>query len=200
MDALKRLYKGRWFRQRKSLAWRVPIVCDAILNVLNPKSLIDLGCGNGDLVSGFLERGVDAYGVEGTTNCLDYTMVPEGRLTIKDLRLPIVFKEPFDLCICFEVAEHLEPYAADTLINTTCRASKHVLFTAAGPGQGGIHHVNCQPKDYWIDKFKERNYHIHYPTAAKICVELKRSGKHLTKGIKAYYQNLMFFSKRRGVY
>ena len=199
MDDLNRLYKGSFFKNRRSLNWRVPIVCGAIQSVLNPKSLIDLGCGNGDLVKGFLDLGVDAYGVEGTTNCLASTVIPEGRLSIKDLRIPIVFNDSvrFDLCICFEVAEHLEPFAADILVSTICKASDHVLFTAAGPGQGGVHHVNCQPKSYWVEKFTNMGYWRAPSIEYSICLKLEESGKHMKKGIKAYYQNLMYFEKKR---
>jgi hypothetical protein len=28
-------------------------------------------------------------------------------------------------------------------------------MTAAGPGQPGYHHVNCQPKEYWIERMGE---------------------------------------------
>ena len=28
---------------------------------------------------------------------------------------------------------------------------KYVAMTHAVPGQGGHHHVNCQPREYWIE-------------------------------------------------
>ena len=28
-----------------------------------------------------------------------------------------------------------------------------MIFTAAFPGQQGIGHINCQPKEYWLEKF-----------------------------------------------
>jgi len=33
-----------------------------------------------------------------------------------------------------------------------------VMFSAAVPGQGGEHHVNEQPLEYWREKFRERRY------------------------------------------
>lgn len=31
-------------------------------------------------------------------------------------------------------------------------------MTAATPGQGGTHHVNLQPREYWQENFKSRGY------------------------------------------
>jgi hypothetical protein len=33
-------------------------------------------------------------------------------------------------------------------------------MTHAVPGQGGHHHVNCQPAEYWIEKMRKRNYRL----------------------------------------
>jgi hypothetical protein len=33
-------------------------------------------------------------------------------------------------------------------------------MTHALPGQGGYHHVNCQPPEYWINHMKERGYNL----------------------------------------
>ena len=32
-------------------------------------------------------------------------------------------------------------------------AKRHIVITAAPPGQGGTDHVNEQPPQYWIEKF-----------------------------------------------
>ena len=190
---LTKLYKGRFFRQRKSLAWRVPIVCGAIQSVLKPTTVIDLGCGNGDLVAGFLDLGIDAFGIEGTTNACDHFMAPPEHFAIMDLRESIVFRHSYDLCICLEVAEHIEPQYVPVLMKNIMRASKRVLFSAAGPEQGGVHHVNCQPFEYWESLFNLISYYRHLMYEATIKEQLMQSGLHLKKGIKAYYQNMMYF-------
>ncbi len=61
----------------------------------------------------------------------------------------------FDLIWSCEVAEHIDEaaieYYLDTISNTRILA-----MTAAPPGDGGHHHVNCQLPDYWIDKLREK--------------------------------------------
>ena len=37
-------------------------------------------------------------------------------------------------------------------------ARKHVCLTAAGPGQAGLCHVNCQPKSFWIRLFADQGF------------------------------------------
>jgi hypothetical protein len=60
---------------------------------------------------------------------------------------------PFDLAYCFEVAEHVPPALGDRLVAHLADSAPVVVFTAAHPGQGGIGHVNEQPKAYWIERF-----------------------------------------------
>jgi hypothetical protein len=62
-----------------------------------------------------------------------------------------------DLVVCTEVAEHLGQREGNRLVRViAASAVKWVFFTAATPGQGGHHHVNEQPHEYWRRKF-ERN-------------------------------------------
>ena len=66
---------------------------------------------------------------------------------------------PVDLVWSCEVAEHIIPekvdYYIDTLTNGRVIAMSHAL-----PGQDGHHHVNCQPREYWIEKITNRGYSI----------------------------------------
>ena len=51
----------------------------------------------------------------------------------------------YELAVCLEVAEHLNESSADNLILQLTNLANRVLFSAAIPGQGGLHHVNEQP-------------------------------------------------------
>lgn len=196
MYDLDKAYSKKFFAQRKSLAWRIPIVCDAIIDILKPKSIIDVGCGNGDLVKGFIIRNIQTFGIEGTVNALSDTEDFD-RIWIYDLRkdkieYPFTFRK-FDLVICFEVAEHIESEYTDIFIDTLCSLSDRILFSAAGPGQGGIHHHNCQDKRYWIEKFVAKGYICNFKIVTKLQERWQKWAN--KKGIKAYYQNLMYFER-----
>lgn len=194
MYDLDKAYNKKFFLRRKSLAWRVPIVVDAIVSTLHPRKVIDVGCGNGDLVVGFQKSlKQPAYGIEGTMNALD-SMEPwmQNYIFIRDIRKHLGYDflvHKMDLAICFEVAEHIEDDYADVFVDNLCLLSDTILMSAAPPGQGGHCHVNCQPWDYWFHKFTNRGYRHNHD----VVDELKRiwgpwANK---KGIKAYYQNLM---------
>ena len=217
MYNLDEAYSQKFFARRKSLEWRVPIFVEVITQIYHPRTLIDFGCGDGDLVRGFNTAGVNAFGVEGTANCLPYTGLPlepitdpdnppplsiTNKITIHDLRKPLVklfvyddfnLNSGVDLVLCLEVAEHIEIEAVDILIRNIIQYSNKIVFTAAPPGQEGNHHVNLQPREWWIGMFGKHKYVFDYESTGSIKYLLERSGKARVKGIKAWYQNLMCF-------
>lgn len=195
---LDKAYSQKFFSQRRSLEWRVPIIVNAIMDVINPKSVIDVGCGNGDLLEGFnLKIKSPCYGIEGTVNALPAIRSPmDNYVFIRDLRAhlePNFLFRRVDLAVCFEVAEHLEPEYADVFVDNLCSLSDRILMSAAQPGQGGRYHVNCQPPSYWFYKFESRGYRRNHEIEDKLKEQWK-SWRH-KKGIKAYYNNLLCWER-----
>jgi len=132
-----------------------------ILERLNPKSVIDVGCGPGIYLLPFQERGLRVLGIDACHiggECLE-----EGNFQRVDLRFPFVPEEKFDLAICFEVAEHLERHWSERLVDTLSECADVILFTGAVPGQGGTYHINEQPHEFWLDMFKERHGYVVHP-------------------------------------
>jgi hypothetical protein len=74
------------------------------------------------------------------------------------LNKPIDLGRRFDLVQSLEVAEHLPADKARDFIETLTAHGPLVIFSAAVPGQGGEHHVNEQPLEYWRKKFLDRGY------------------------------------------
>lgn len=60
-----------------------------------------------------------------------------------------------DLAICLEVGEHLSPELGDRLVRLLSELSSTIVFSAAPRGQGGIAHINEQPREYWIRRFED---------------------------------------------
>ena len=85
-------------------------------------------------------------------------MIPESCFFPTNLEDDINLNEKFDLAISMEVAEHLKESSADTFIQTLCSSANVVLFSAAHPGQGGDGHINEQPLEYWIEKFRKQEF------------------------------------------
>lgn len=67
------------------------------------------------------------------------------------------------LVCCVEVAEHIPAERADELVDAVCsNASRWIYWSAAHPGQGGLGHVNEQPRAYWEEKFKARGWRVDW--------------------------------------
>lgn len=115
-------------------------------------SVLDVGCGMGAWLSVAQRLGATrCVGVDGD----DDAVAPAFHQL--DLTEPFDVG-PVDLVICLEVAEHLPESAAETIVDSICRHSNLVLFSAATPGQGGDGHINEQPHEYWDARFTVRGY------------------------------------------
>lgn len=123
-------------------------------------SMLDVGCARGTWASVWREAGIsDVHGVDGDYVGSDTLVVPRDCFSARDLSQPFDFARRFDLVQSLEVAEHIQPGAADTFVDNVVRhADGLLLFSAAPPGQGGEFHVNEQPYDYWRQKFAARDY------------------------------------------
>lgn len=151
--------KRRWTHE-----WSRSALFGAFAHLGLPRTLLDVGCGEGHLVELAARLGIYSVGV-------DVSLTDPRRqgslftLLRRDLTVPLGLEAEtavgrdltpcvFDLVLCWEVAEHLPPAAADQLVDTLATYAAPagtLVFTAAYPGQGGTGHVNEQPPQYWRD-------------------------------------------------
>jgi SAM-dependent methyltransferase len=128
---------------------------------LHVSSVLDVGCGAGAWMRAYLEVGVaDVEGLDGAYVRGEQLLVERARFRPADLRQPFRLGRRFDLVQCLEVAEHLPPDAGETLVDSIVAHGSTVLFSAAPPGQGGEHHVNERPYEYWRRLFAARGYEL----------------------------------------
>jgi SAM-dependent methyltransferase len=140
---------------RQSAERVVPLIIDLI----RPRSVVDIGCGVGTWLAVFFDQGVeDILGVDGDYVDRDMLQIPEERFLASDLTKPIKLDRRFDLVCCLEVAEHLAAECAETLIDTLTGLGPVILFSAAVPYQGGTKHVNEQWPEYWANLFNDKGY------------------------------------------
>jgi len=161
-----------------------------LIRYFNPHSVIDIGCGCGVYLKAFYELGIrDMVGYDGSNSSIKKSLVP-GKIEVHDLREPLKLDRKFDLCLCIEVAEHLSYEYSDLLATTLTGLSDTIFFTAAPPGQGGIGHVNEQPRSFWIKIFKAKGFRFTESLTYQIRGELK------TKDVISWIvNNLMIFKK-----
>jgi hypothetical protein len=119
---------------------------------LGVNSIIDVGCGPGGMVGLALTMGIDSIGVDG-----DFTLDRGGDVPciIHDYTSGVcsgLEDKKFDLAWSVEFLEHVEEKYIPNYMDTFQKA-RYVICTHAPIDCPGIHHVNCQNEDYWIDKF-----------------------------------------------
>jgi glycosyltransferase involved in cell wall biosynthesis len=117
---------------------------------LSPDKVLDLGCGPGMHVKAMRKLGINAIG---------YDINPRIKYS-EFVQQKSVFdvKEKAELAICLEVAEHLPEEEAANFAKAVANCIKKegvLIWSAAHPGQGGIGHINCQPKEYWQKLLEE---------------------------------------------
>lgn len=119
------------------------------------RTMIDVGCGPPGMVYYAALRGVKAVGVDG-----DPTVAHCSHVVIEHdyARKPLYVGE-FDLGWSVEFVEHVEERFVPNVMETF-RGCRVVFLTAAVPGQPGYHHVNCQPREYWVEQFRRFGFEL----------------------------------------
>ena len=122
-------------------------------------SILDVGCGPGSWIKAAGDVGIiDVVGVDGKIPERNALFCDPECIRELDLTTEWSLGRKFDLALCLEVAEHLPSEAAANLVRRLCGHSDNVFFSAAIPGQGGQHHVNCQWPDYWQHLFNKEGF------------------------------------------
>jgi SAM-dependent methyltransferase len=132
---------------------------DLLVELLAPRSVVDIGCGTGIWLAALRERGVeDVFGVDGPWVPREQLAIPEALFRSHDLSEPLALGRRFDLALSLETAEHLPAEAAPLFVETLVRLAPVIVFSAAVPGQGGHHHVNERWPGYWVEHFARHGY------------------------------------------
>lgn len=164
-----------------------------ILSLLFPciphRSVVDFGCGIGTWLWVAQSFGAEEIlGLDGPWVPKAMLMIPEASFRCANLEHPVTLEQRYELAMSLEVAEHLPEEAADTLVDSLCKAADVILFSAAHPGQGGDNHINEQPMEYWEEKFAQCDY---------IPIQIKQYFPIDQSRIEDWYrENIVLFARR----
>lgn len=135
-------------------------VLDALIERYHIRSVIDIGCGPGGMVKLALKKGLRAVGVDGDPRVRELSGLGQDSLIIHDFAQgPLPVEEQFDLAWSVEFLEHVDEIYQSNYMSAFKKA-KFAFCTAAPPGKGGYHHVNCRDIEYWREIF--RVHHLLY--------------------------------------
>jgi 2-polyprenyl-3-methyl-5-hydroxy-6-metoxy-1,4-benzoquinol methylase len=132
-------------------------VAETLIELFSPRTVIDVGCGNGIYLEALNRRNVYSVGCDGSSHGVRLCS-PELFVFQHDLKEPLVVNRRFDLCLCFEVAEHIPMRYSTNLVQSCCNTSKVVVFSSASVGQGGTDHINEQPPQFWDALFEREGF------------------------------------------
>ena len=195
LNDLEKIYSKEWVEECLDDKWNSDIrnFSEVVFNKFRPASVVDVGCGLGLYLNYYRELGAKKImGIEGNKNALDKAIISE--IVPHDLRKPFRLNQKYELVSCLEVAEHIHKRYSNILVDTLvhlCDNEGNIIFTAAPPGQYGIHHINLQLRDFWIDLFAERNF--FYSKELRNFIHAQIKFQHIS-WIK---DNLMVFSHRK---
>jgi len=152
------------------------VMSRAIKELLNPKTVVDYGCGPGLWVRAFEDMGIDAHGFEGAPGAVERAVCSPDRIHLQDLREDFPgFDRKIDLAMSLEVAEHIDEEFSGVFIDNILMCDPdYVVFTSSPPGMEGHGHINLQPDEFWNDWFYVKGYAVD---------------SSLTEKLKEYHQN-----------
>ena len=122
-------------------------------------SVLELGSGGGFITKQFLENDLDFVAVEGAGSGIEQLKqlgVPLDRVVHANLKFMNSLSRKFDLVMCTEVAEHIEPWFASKIVEN-CVAHSDVVWwsSASGSARPHYHHMNEAPIEAWDNLFAQ---------------------------------------------
>lgn len=140
-----------------------PSVWDYLIKRFAIRSVLDLGAGMAFSSDYFHRAGLQVIAVDGLKENCERSIYPSVQL---DLTTSSVFCK-VDLVHCQELVEHIDKvYLHNVLRSLAC--GKYIVMTNALPGQGGHHHVNEQPTEYWIEHLKRYSCEVLAEDTARV--------------------------------
>lgn len=135
------------------------VMVPLVLDLVHPRSVVDVGCGDGTWLAAFAAAGIADYmGIDGDYVRPEDLKIPADRFQPRDLSKPFSVPRKFDLAMSLEVGEHLPESSAAQFVSDLTSLGEVVLFSAAVPAQGGTNHVNERPPGYWAELFARLGY------------------------------------------
>ncbi len=122
------------------------------------RSVLDVGCADGQSTKSFSEIGCDVLGIDGCRQAVESSAIPECTVRHDFCDGAYVPDRGFDMIWCCEFLEHVDERFLPNVLETFSCATRVLLITHAFPGQEGHHHVNCRPTRYWIHQIEELGF------------------------------------------
>lgn len=169
MDELADIYDRAFFAEHgagnPAYAAACAFIAEELHRRFEPETVVDWGCGAGLHAAALARCGARVIAVDGVIADPDLRTA-ELDIVQADLRAPVdpaLTFERYDLSLCLDVLEHLDEAHADQALANVTRGAGTVILSCAPPHQGGHHHVNEQPRRYWVARMAALGWRYDRP-------------------------------------
>ena len=168
------------------------IMAETIVKHLQPETVIDMGCGAGNLIAELRELGVETKGLEFSQWGLKFCQKRELDVTRMDFTDPDLMSKSlgrFDLSISTEVVIQLPLQAAKNHIAYLCQHADTVLFSSP-PCANDRRPQSPQTAEYWIQQFFNQGYELDHELSEEFRSRWENEG-----AAPWFYRRPMIFRK-----
>ena len=150
-------YCGRPYQRDKEWLDFFGSIADRIVSDIQPKSVLDAGCAMGFLVEALRERGVEAYGID-----VSEFAIGQVHEDVKEYCWVGSVTEPlpqsYDLIVCIEVLEHLQPEDAQQALVNLCQQTDDILFSSTPFDYKEVTHFNVKTPEHWAEMLAREGF------------------------------------------
>lgn len=123
-------------------------------------TVLDVGCLNGYIMESLARAGVKRlYGTDisyslAITNTVNRSLIP--KIRIEDFLHNSYSNQAFDVTICMEVLEHIDPHTTDKFVEELVRVTKdtgRILISTSEDWDADPTHINCRNRSEWFEIF-----------------------------------------------
>ena len=132
-------------------------IAEHIASDIAPASALDAGCAWGFLVENLRQRNVEAYGIDISDFAIS-NVHPPVQPFCKVGSITDAFPRHYDLIVCIEVLEHMQPAEAEKAVANLCAHTADVLFSSTPFDYKEATHYNVHPPEYWAGLFARQGF------------------------------------------
>lgn len=157
-------------------------MAEAIYTLLRPTTVVEWGCAIAAELHYLELLGVKVKGLDASTYAVQHGLV---EVEQADLRKPYSYGKKYDICICFETIEHIRQEYEAVVLKNLVSASDIVLISVPWK-VGGLHHVNEQPPEYWVGRFRKLGYYFDDKMTQKLKTEVRGGKGWIIKNLQVF--------------
>src|SRR3990167_5559199 len=151
---MKEWFHQKYFNDMEAYARDSALRSIRRLAKYKPESVLDVGCGHGYLVAGFLKQGIEAWGTDWADSA--GSLIPRNFKKADAKKLPFENKT-FDIVVSTDFLEHIPEEEVEQVFSEMVRVARRkvlalINFNRPEKDKEKDTHVTLRPKHWWVQK------------------------------------------------